>query len=73
MGHEVEMRYMVHHNHEGEMAEVVHDNVDEMMLVHRVGILMMVHGTVHNHEVDMEGVVPQNGNWENYDAGEMRG
>ena len=24
MGHEVEMRYMVHHNYEGEMEEVVH-------------------------------------------------
>ena len=44
MVHEGEMSYMVHHHHEGEMEEVVHDNVEEMMLVHRVGMLMMVHG-----------------------------
>ena len=75
------MRYMVHHNHEGEMEEVVHYNVDEMMLVHRVGMLMMVHGVGHNndvemkdmvqnnYEVEMEEVIHENCRWGNGDGG----
>ena len=42
------------------MEEVVHDVEMKDMIQ-------------HNYEVDMDGVVPHNGSWENYDEGEMRG